>query len=111
MALELATARGAKIDIYADPLLNGNPTPGGTNQIEEAAAALKQIGVSLHRLEKLHSKIIAVDDDLLCLGSFNWLSAAREGQYARHETSYVYRGKDVEAEIRVTKEDLKRRAR
>ncbi|CDZ31594.1 Superfamily I DNA helicase [Neorhizobium galegae bv. officinalis] len=110
-ALELATARGAKIDIYADPLLNGNPTPGGTNQIEEAAAALKQIGVSLHRLEKLHSKIIAVDDDLLCLGSFNWLSAAREGQYVRHETSYVYRGKDVEAEIRVTKEDLKRRAR
>ncbi|NKL79557.1 AAA domain-containing protein [Rhizobium leguminosarum] len=108
-ALELATARSAKIDIYADPLLNANLTPNGTNQMDEAAGALKQIGVTLHRLEKLHSKIVAVDDDLLCVGSFNWLSADREGQYARHETSYIYRGKDVEAEIRVTKEDLKRR--
>ncbi|MCQ1850120.1 AAA domain-containing protein [Neorhizobium galegae] len=108
-ALELATARGAKIDIYADPLLNANLTPSGTNQMDEAAAALKQIGVILHRLEKLHSKIVVVDDDLLCVGSFNWLSADREGQYARHETSYIYQGKDVEAEIRITKEDLKRR--
>ncbi len=109
-ALELATARGAKIDIYADPSLNANLTPRGTNQMDEAAGALKQIGVTLHRLEKLHSKIVAVDDDLLCVGSFNWLSADREGQYARHETSYIYRGKDVEAEILVIKEDLKRRA-
>lgn len=108
-ALELAAARGAKIDIYADPLLNADVAPNGAKQIDEADDALKQIGVTLHRLEKLHSKIVAVEDNLLCVGSFNWLSADREGQYARHETSYVYRGEDVEAEIRVTREDLKRR--
>jgi phosphatidylserine/phosphatidylglycerophosphate/cardiolipin synthase-like enzyme len=108
-ALELAAARGAKIDIYADPLLNAALAPNGAKQIDAADDALKQIGVTLHRLEKLHSKIVAVEDTLLCVGSFNWLSADREGQYARHETSYVYRGEDVEAEIRVTREDLKRR--
>ncbi|WP_287346069.1 AAA domain-containing protein [Mesorhizobium sp.] len=110
-ALELAAARGAKIDIYADPLLNADLTPGGAKQIDEADGALRQIGVTLHRLEKLHSKIVAVEDDLLCVGSFNWLSADREGQYARHETSYIYRGDDVEAEVRVMRDDLKRRTK
>jgi hypothetical protein len=53
----------------------------------------------LHKLPKLHSKIIAIDTDLLCIGSYNWLSADRHGQYARHETSFVYRGKHLEEEI------------
>ena len=110
-AFELATARGAEIDIYADPLLNADLTPDGIQQIDEADAALNHVGVKLHRIQKLHSKIVVVDDSLLCAGSFNWLSADREGQYARHETSYVYRGEDVKAEIRVTREDLSRRGK
>jgi hypothetical protein len=109
-ALQSAAARGTLIDIYADPLLNANLLPDGTTQIDNAETALKQIGVAMHRLEKLHSKIVAVDDYLLCVGSFNWLSADRTGQYARHETSYVYQGTQVEAEIRMTREELKRRA-
>ncbi|MBL4928120.1 AAA domain-containing protein [Fuscibacter oryzae] len=109
--LQSAAARGAVIDIYADPLLNADLLPEGLRQIDEAEQALRQIGISLHRLEKLHSKIVAVDDDLLCVGSFNWLSADRDGQYARHETSYVYRGAYVEAEIQMTRQDLKSRAK
>src|SRR5690606_33750881 len=105
-ALGLAASRGAKIDVYADPLLNADLTPSGAKQIDEAEDALKQIGVPLHRLERLHSKIVAVGDSLICVGSFNWLSADREGQYARHETSYVYSGGDVEGEIRITRDDL-----
>lgn len=110
-ALQAAAARGAVIDIYADPLLNADLLPEGIRQIDKAEEALKQIGIPLHRLEKLHSKIVAVEDDLLCVGSFNWLSADRDGQYARHETSYVYRGERVEAEIQMTREELKRRAK
>lgn len=110
-ALKAAVGRGAIVDIYADPLLNAELIPSGETQIDEAGNALTQIGVTLHRLEKLHSKIIAVDNELLCVGSFNWLSADREGQYVRHETSYVYRGEQIEAEIRVTRDDLKRRAK
>lgn len=110
-ALKAAVTRGAMIHIYADPLLNADLTPHGAKQIDEADDALRQIGVALHRLEKLHSKIVAVDDNVLCVGSFNWLSADREGQYVRHETSYVYRGEEVKAEIRTTWEDLNRRAK
>jgi hypothetical protein len=107
----LAASRGALIDVYADPLLNSDLTSAGVQQIEEADLALKQIGVTLHRLEKLHSKIVAVEDNTLCVGSFNWLSADREGRYARHETSYVYQGEHVAAEIRTTRDDLKRRTK
>lgn len=108
-ALELAANRGAIIDVYSDPLLSSDLSPSGTTHIDEAGAALNQIGIKLHRLEKLHSKIVAVDDDLLCVGSFNWLSADREGQYARHETSYVYRGDEVGLEISAISDDLKKR--
>ncbi len=110
-ALKLAASRGAIIDVYADPLLNSDLTSAGIKQIDEADSALKQIGVTLHRLEKLHSKIVAVEEDILCVGSFNWLSADREGQYARHETSYVYRGEDIAAEIRTTRDNLNQRTK
>ena len=36
---------------------------------------------------------------LFGVGSFNWLSADRYGQYARHEASFVYRGQHLESEI------------
>jgi hypothetical protein len=72
---------------------------GGVTQMEAVEKTFSRIGVRLHKLPKLHSKIIAIDTDLLCIGSFNWLSADRHGQYARHETSFVYRGKHLEEEI------------
>jgi hypothetical protein len=59
----------------------------------------------------LHSKIVTVDKALLCAGSFNWLSADRKGQYARHETSFVYRGPHLEEEIKTIRDGLARRAK
>jgi hypothetical protein len=61
-------------------------------------------------IPKLHSKIVTVDNALLCAGSFNWLSADRQGQYARHETSFVYRGAHLENEIKIIRDGLLRRA-
>lgn len=63
----------------------------------------------LHKLPKLHSKIVAIDTDLLCIGSYNWLSADRHGQYARHETSFVYRGRHLEDEISAIVASLQRK--
>lgn len=108
-AFEAAIQRGAQIDVYADPLLNMAMTPGGLTQIEAVKKAFSRIGVRLHKLPKLHSKIIAIDADLLCIGSYNWLSADRHGQYARHETSFVYRGQHLEEEISTILGSLKRR--
>ncbi|MBL8563806.1 MAG: hypothetical protein JNN06_16170 [Gemmobacter sp.] len=104
-----AVKRGAEIDVYADPLLNAAPTKEGRSNMELAEQALSAIGVKLHGLPQLHSKIVAIDDGLLCIGSYNWLSADRQGQYARHETSFVYRGTHMAQEISTIVESLRRR--
>jgi phosphatidylserine/phosphatidylglycerophosphate/cardiolipin synthase-like enzyme len=108
-AFEVAIQRGAEIDVYADPLLNMNRTSLGLTQMEAAEEEFRRIGVRLHKLPKLHSKIVAIDTELLCIGSYNWLSADRQGQYARHETSVVYRGPHIEDEIRIIIGSLERR--
>ena len=98
-AFERAISRGASVDVFSDPLLNTNVVSGGQTQLSLAKDTLTKIGVRVHEVPRLHSKIVAVDDDLLAIGSYNWLSADRHGKYARHETSFVYRGKHLESEI------------
>jgi hypothetical protein len=108
-AFEASIQRGAEIDVYADPLLNMAVTPSGLTQIEAVEKMFTRIGVRLHKIPKLHSKIVAIDADVLCIGSYNWLSADRHGRYARHETSFVYRGLHLDDEIRTIVDSLKRR--
>jgi len=108
-AFEAAIKRDAEIDVFADPLLNATRIAGGSTQMEAVETVFAKIGVRLHKLPKLHSKIVAVDNDLLCIGSYNWLSADRHGQYARHETSFVYRGEHLEDEISTVVGSLRRR--
>ncbi|WP_321338777.1 AAA domain-containing protein [uncultured Cohaesibacter sp.] len=110
-AMATASQRGAEIEVFADPLLNKNPSADGESQMEAVERRLSEIGVAMHRVPKLHSKIVTVDKELLCAGSFNWLSADRNGQYARHETSFVYRGAHLEDEIKIIREGLMQRAK
>jgi hypothetical protein len=105
-AFEKAIGRGASIDVYTDPLLNTSTGPNGQTQMSVAEAALTDIGVRLHKVPRLHSKIVAIDDDLLAIGSYNWMSADRQGKYARHETSFVYRGPHLEPEISIIFQSL-----
>ena len=109
--MEAARGRGADIEVFVDPQLNTGPAADGLSQMEALELKLSAIGVNIKRVPKLHSKIVAVDSGLLCAGSFNWLSADRNGQYARHETSFVYRGPQVEGEIKVIRDGLLLRAR
>lgn len=109
-AMTLARQRGADIEVFTDPLLNTGTAADGLSQMEAVDRRLSEIGVTVHRVPKLHSKIVAVDKALLCAGSFNWLSADRKGQYARHETSFVYRGPHLEDEIKTIRDGLTRRA-
>ena len=105
-AMASARQRGADITIYTDPLLNTGPAAGGLSQMEAVERMLSAIGITVKRVPKLHSKIVTVDNALLCAGSFNWLSADRNGQYARHETSFVYRGQHLENEIKAVRDGL-----
>ncbi len=108
-AFKAAVQRGAEIDVFADPLLNLGPAADGLTHMEAVERVFSRIGVRLHKLPKLHSKIVAIDTGMLCIGSYNWLSADRNGQYARHETSFVYRGRHLEEEISTIVGSLRRR--
>ncbi len=110
-AMATARQRGAEIEVFADPLLNNSAAAGGLSQMEAVEHRLSAIGVAVHQIPKLHSKIVTVDGAVLCAGSFNWLSADRNGQYARHETSFVYRGRHLEDEIKTIHDGLMRRAK
>jgi hypothetical protein len=96
-----AVDRGAEIDVFVDPLLNRTSNDEGKSQLKVAKSALTDIGVRVHEVRQLHSKIVIADSSLLCIGSYNWLSADRKGKYARHETSIVYRGAHLQNEIEV----------
>ena len=54
-------------------------------------------------------KIVLAGEQPLSVGSFNWLSARRTGDYARHETSLVYTGPHLSDEIEVIAASLTRR--
>ena len=105
-AFQSAVARGAEIDVFADPLLSQLKYDDGVTQLEAAKAALQNAGVRVHEVRQLHSRIVIVDVNRLCIGSYNWLSADRKGRYARHETSIVYNGPHLQSEIDVIKQSL-----
>ncbi|PWR17774.1 AAA domain-containing protein [Zavarzinia compransoris] len=108
-AIAQARARGVEVEIFADPVLIRDRNKPGQDKFAEAQAALAKLGVPLHAVRQLHSKLVWADGALLAVGSFNWLSALRSGDYARHETSVVYRGSHLGAEIGLLEGSLKPR--
>ncbi|WP_342075178.1 AAA domain-containing protein [Yoonia sp. SS1-5] len=105
-AFQNAVSHGAHIDVFVDPLLNQKDAGNGQTQLEAARDTLTRVGVTLHEVRQLHSKIFIVGADQLCIGSYNWLSADRDGPYARHETSIAYSGSHLEKEISLIQESL-----
>ena len=108
-AIGAARARGVEVEIYADPSLTRDRNKPGQDMFAEALEVLSGLGATLHAVKKLHSKLVWVDDALLVFGSFNWFSAHRTGEFARHETSIVYRGKNLGPEIQTNEDSLKAR--
>ncbi|MEO6958412.1 MAG: AAA domain-containing protein, partial [Burkholderiaceae bacterium] len=86
-AMRSAVQRGVKVTIYTDPELNTGNSPEKREVLLSAARILRDAKVHVDFVARVHSKALIGDDDLYCVGSFNWLSASRDNQYARHETS------------------------
>lgn len=108
-AIETARSRNVEIEIYADPKLTANNNQPGQDRFAEVRKAMAAAGVPVHAVMQLHSKMVWADDTLLAVGSFNWFSAHRSGENALHETSAVYRGTHLGAEIQTLENSLRAR--
>jgi phosphatidylserine/phosphatidylglycerophosphate/cardiolipin synthase-like enzyme len=80
-----------RITVYTDAHLDA---PRGLlhPHAQAGRAALRLAGAEVKIAEQIHNKTICLDNHALLEGSFNWLSAARSGQYVRHEISWFFRG-------------------
>ena len=113
-AMSAAIQRGIKVSIYTDPEFNttdNDPKLAAAKRqkLRSAVDALSEKGIETVFVGRVHSKAVIGDDELYCVGSFNWFSASRDSRYARHETSLVYRGLDLASEIEIMRRSLKQR--
>jgi RecA/RadA recombinase len=111
--MERAVQKGIKVSVYTDIELNTlcddkQKQPILHNEFSNMVEQFKDRGVDIKLVNKVHSKLVIKDDDLLCIGSFNWLSAQRVGDYVRHETSLCYQGKskNLRDEIKLLKDSF-----
>ena len=95
-ALKAACDRYVEINLYTDH--HSNTTVSNkiddkkVCEFESCCKALSDLGMNVFVIKGVHSKLVMADNKYLCVGSFNWLSAARSGKYANMETSYIYSG-------------------
>jgi hypothetical protein len=101
-----AVRRGVDVVIYLDDTFNKGEAELSA---EKAIAALSDSGATIEVCHNIHSKVICIDESVFIEGSFNWLSAARDGEYRRHEMSIIYTGRQAKEFIRQTIEDLEQR--
>lgn len=96
--IEEATRRGVKITVFTDVDLDTEKpnTNNGWKKLLKPNAAdgrrnLVKAYVDLHIVDRIHSKNLIVDDNLITFGSFNWLSAVinSTSEWCRYETSTV----------------------
>lgn len=80
--------RGVEVVVYSDFRLDCDKQTGLLGKEADAGRkALVENGIKLILLKGIHNKLLAIDDSVLVEGSFNWLSASRNGIYSRHECS------------------------
>jgi phosphatidylserine/phosphatidylglycerophosphate/cardiolipin synthase-like enzyme len=113
-AMAAAVSKGVKVCVYTDLGSNTydrNPAilAAKRRELQAVVDALGAERISAVLVWKVHSKIVIGDENVYCVGSFNWFSARRDEARARHETSLVYRGRDLVKEIDVMKKSLQRR--
>lgn len=113
-AMSAAVQRGVAVRVYTDKgsnLASQDPAERSRKELhfESSLASLRRCGIESVVVRMVHSKIVIGDEDVYCVGSFNWFSARRNEAAARHETSLVYHGPNIRNEILVMQQSLEQR--
>ncbi|MEX3170823.1 AAA domain-containing protein [Serratia quinivorans] len=109
-----ARSRGIDITVVTDRNFNTEHTDyekrkDKQQRLNDAVEKLNKMGITTKLVNRVHSKIVIGDEGVLCVGSFNWFSAAREEKYQRYDTSMVYRGESLKGEIKTIYTSLEQR--
>ncbi|SMB26227.1 conserved hypothetical protein [Serratia proteamaculans] len=109
-----ARSRGIDITVVTDRNFNTEHTDyekrkDKQQRLYDAVEKLNKMGITTKLVNRVHSKIVIGDEGVLCVGSFNWFSAAREERYQRYDTSMVYRGESLKGEIKTIYTSLEQR--
>lgn len=109
-----ARSRGIDITVVTDRNFNTEHTDyekrkDKQQRLNDAVEKLNKMGITTKLVNRVHSKIVIGDEGVLCVGSFNWFSAAREEKYQRYDTSMVYRGESLKGEIKTIYSSLEQR--
>lgn len=114
--ISMAQARARDIDITVVTDNNFNTEDADyekcktkQRRLNDAVEKLNEMGIVTKLVNRVHSKIVIGDDELLCIGSFNWFSAARDEAFQRYDTSMVYRGESLKGEIKTIYSNLEQR--
>ncbi len=84
-----------KVTIYTDCRLDRYLKTDNLKYIaKDGRELLRKAYINLRILNKVHAKVLIKDDDMIVIGSFNWLSAARNlhSDHSNLEQSIVVRG-------------------
>jgi len=113
-AMADAVRRGVRVRVYTDlgsNTFDRNPAnkESKRRKLRAVVEALGAEKIDAVLVWKVHSKIVIGDENVYCVGSFNWFSARRDKAGARHETSLVYRGPNLVNEVEVMKKSLQLR--
>lgn len=109
-----ARSRGIDITVVTDRNYNTEHTDyekrkEKQQRLHTALEKLNKMGIATKLVSRVHSKIVIGDEGVLCVGSFNWFSAAREEKYQRYDTSMVYCGESLTGEIKTIYTSLEQR--
>ncbi|WP_192878438.1 AAA domain-containing protein [Limnobaculum parvum] len=112
--MQAAVARGIEVNIYTDyysNAFNNNQYHDEKDRtFKQCCEALRNNGIRVYVMNRVHSKIVMADAKVMCVGSYNWGSAVRKGKYKQMETSMLYSG-DLEQEIQTQLDGLHARVR
>lgn len=94
--MKAAVERGIEVYVHTDYRFNtyqNNQYSIEKNQrFKQCYEALCGCGIQVYVVDQVHSKLVMADEQVMCIGSYNWGSAAREGKYKNLETSMLYSG-------------------
>jgi len=113
-SMKRALSRGIDITVVTDKSFNTQASSyeqriEKRQRLDEALGKLEEFGISTRLVDRIHSKVVIGDEELLCVGSFNWFSASRDKNFKRYDTSMVYVGDALKNEIKIIYSNLEQR--